>query len=157
MQYTIGQHLNYRKAGFVLAALLQKYREVILYVFFGGLTTVVNWVSYWFLADILHAGYLWATVIAQGLSILFAYVTNRKWVFESQARGFKGILGEMLRFFGARALSFFLDVGCMYAGVDLLRLNDKLMKLLSNVIIVIVNYAFSKLFVFRRRQGAGKA
>lgn len=126
-------------------------------MFFGGLTTAVNWVSYWILADVLHVEYLWATVIAQVLAILFAYVTNRKWVFESQAQGFKGILGEMLRFFGARAVSFFLDVGCMYAGVDLLHINDKFMKLLSNVIIVIVNYVFSKLFVFRRREGAGKA
>lgn len=135
----------------LLLDLFKKYREVILYVFFGGLTTVVNWVSYWLLADVAHVDYLWSTVIAQVLAILFAYVTNRTWVFESKVTGFKGVLGEMLRFFGARVVSLFLDLGCMYVGVDLLHLNDKLMKLLSNVVIVVANYVFSKLFVFKKQ------
>ena len=64
-----------------------KYRELILYVVFGVLTTLVNWVSYWLLADLLHVDYMAATFIAQVLSILFAYVTNRRWVFESKVRG----------------------------------------------------------------------
>lgn len=136
----------------LLLDLFKKYREVILYVFFGGLTTVVNWVSYWFLADVAHVGYLWSTVAAQVLAILFAYITNRVWVFESKVTGFKGILGEMLRFFGARIISLFIDLGCMYVGVDLLRLNDKLMKLLANVVVVIVNYIFSKVFIFKKQE-----
>lgn len=137
-----------------MVALFKKYREVILYVFFGGLTTVVNWVSYWFCADIIHMDYLWSTVVAQVLAILFAYVTNRIWVFESKVHGFREIMKEMLRFFSARLVSFFIDLGCMYVGVDLLHINDKLMKLLSNVVIVITNYVFSKLFVFRNKSEA---
>ena len=58
-------------------SLFLKYKELILYVFFGGLTTLVNWGSYWILADLFHVPYLWATAIAQIASILFAYVTNR--------------------------------------------------------------------------------
>ncbi len=135
-----------------MAALFRKYREVILYVFFGVLTTLVNWGSYWALADVLHIPYLASTVIAQILAILFAYVTNRKWVFESKAHGFKEILGEMLRFFSARGVSLLLDLGCMYLGVDLLHINDKLMKLLANVVVVAANYVFSKLFVFRKEK-----
>ena len=106
-----------------------KYKELILYVFFGGLTTLVNWGSYWFLADLSHVPYLWATAIAQILSILFAYVTNRKWVFESKAKGFGPVFWEMVRFFGCRAVSFVLD---------------------SNVIVILANYVFSKVFVFRK-------
>ena len=138
----------------VLKSLFLKYKELILYVFFGGLTTLVNWAGYWLLADVFHVPYLWATAIAQILSILFAYVTNRIWVFESKAKGFSAVFWEMVRFFGCRAASFVLDLLCMRIGVGGLHVNDMVMKLLSNVIVVIVNYVFSKLIVFRKpKQG----
>ncbi len=138
----------------LLKSLFLKYRELILYVFFGGLTTLVNWAGYWLLADVFHVPYLWATAIAQVLSILFAYVTNRIWVFESKAKGFSAVFWEMVRFFGCRAASFVLDLLCMRIGVGGLHVNDMVMKLLSNVIVVIVNYVFSKLIVFRNpKQG----
>ena len=128
-----------------------KYRELILYVVFGVLTTLVNWVSYWLLADLLHVDYMAATFIAQVLSILFAYVTNRRWVFESKGRGVKGVALEMAKFFGARGASLVLDLAAMYLGVTLLRIDDKLMKLISNGIIIAANYVFSKLFVFKKQ------
>ena len=133
-----------------IKSLFLKYKELILYVFFGGLTTLVNWGSYWVLADVFHVPYLWATAIAQILSILFAYVTNRVWVFESRAKGFTAVFWEMVRFFGCRGASFVLDLVCMRVGVGGLHINDKVMKLLSNVIVIIVNYVFSKVFVFRK-------
>lgn len=128
-----------------------KYRELILYVVFGVLTTLVNWVSYWLLADLLHVDYMAATFIAQVLSILFAYVTNRRWVFESKVRGVKGVALEMAKFFGARGASLVLDLAAMYLGVTLLRIDDKLMKLIANGIIIAANYVFSKLFVFKKQ------
>ena len=138
----------------LLKSLFLKYRELILYVVFGGLTTLVNWAGYWLLADVFRVPYLWATAIAQILSILFAYVTNRIWVFESKAKGFSAVFWEMVRFFGCRAASFVLDLLCMRIGVGGLHVNDMVMKLLSNVIVVIVNYVFSKLIVFRKpKQG----
>ena len=133
-----------------MKSLFLKYKELILYVFFVVLTTLVNWGSYWVLADIFHVPYLWATAIAQILSILFAYVTNRVWVFESRAKGFTAVFWEMVRFFGCRGASFVLDLVCMRVGVGGLHVNDKVMKLLSNVIVIIVNYVFSKVFVFRK-------
>ena len=136
--------------------LFVKYRELILYVFFGGLTTLVNWGLYWLLANPLGVPYLWATAIAQIASILFAYVTNRIWVFQSKAGGFREVSLEMLRFFGARGVSFFLDLGCMYVGVDLLHINDTWMKLLANILVIIANYVFSKVFVFRKGREKSK-
>lgn len=135
-----------------MKALLIKYKELILYVFFGGLTTLVNWGMYWLLNDVVHMHYLWATAIAYISSVLFSYVTNRIWVFESKVRGLKGILTEMTKFFMSRGATFLLDLLCMYVGVDLLQVNDKLMKLLSNVIVIIVNYILSKLFIFRKKE-----
>ena len=133
-----------------LKDLFYKYKELILYVFFGGLTTLVNWGGYWLLADLFHVPYLCATAIAQIVSILFAYVTNRIWVFESKAKGVAAVFWEMVRFFGCRGASFVLDLLCMRVGVGALHINDKVMKLLSNVIVIIVNYVFSKVFVFRK-------
>lgn len=129
--------------------LWKKYREMILYVVFGGFTTLVNWGMYFLFADFVKMPYLWATALAQVAAILFAYITNRIWVFQSKVRDVKGILLEMLRFFGCRGLSLLMDVGCMYVGVDLLHFDDGWMKLLSNVIVIALNYVFSKLLIFR--------
>lgn len=130
-----------------------KYKELILYVFFGGLTTLVNWGLYTLLVDFCKVPYLWSTALAQIAAILFAYVTNRIWVFKSKVSGACGIALEMAKFFSCRAASFFLDLGCMYVGVDLLHIEDKWMKLLANVIIIVVNYVLSKLFIFRKAAG----
>lgn len=135
-----------------MKALFLKYKEMILYVFFGGLTTLVNWGLYWVLVNWFGVHFLVSTVIAQIASILFAYVTNRIWVFESKVHGFRGIALEMLRFFGCRGVSILLDLGCMKVGVDILHIDDTWMKLLSNVVVVIVNYVFSKVFIFRKPQ-----
>lgn len=133
-----------------LKELIIKYKEIILYVFFGGLTTLVNWGSYAVLANLFKVDYLVSTAIAWFISVLFAYVTNRTWVFESKAKGVKAISLEIISFFGFRLLSGFMDMGLMYLGVDIIGINHNLMKLLSNVVVVIANYVFSKLFIFRK-------
>ena len=136
---------------------LLKYKEIILYVFFGGLTTLVNWTSYLLLVSLMGgakntAAVMAATVISQVLSILFAYFTNRKWVFESKVRGAKAIAGEMTKFFGCRGVSILLDMLVMFIGVSVLNVNDAVMKLLSNILIIIVNYLFSKVFIFKNKK-----
>ena len=110
--------------------IFKKYRELILYVFFGGLTTLVDWVSYWLMTDIIHVPYMAAAFLSQIFSILFAYVTNRSFVFESKVRGARAVAVEMIKFFGARGASLLLNM-------------------LASVLVIIANYIFSKLFVFR--------
>lgn len=132
--------------------LLLKYREPVLYVFFGVLTTLVDWLSYWVMTDLLRVPYMAAAFLSQVISILFAYVTNRRFVFESRVRGFRGILGEMAKFFGARGVSLLMNMAVMYAGVDLLHMNDKLIKVIASVLVIVANYIFSKLFVFRKKE-----
>lgn len=137
-----------------LKRLFQRNREVVLYVFFGGLTTLVNWGTNYLAVQVCaNAGVQTAMVpaaIAQVISILFAYVTNRKWVFKSKKSGADEILKEAGSFFGFRALSAVIDVLFMYVTVDRLGWSNSLMKLIANVFIVIVNYIFSKLVVFRK-------
>lgn len=134
--------------------LYNKYKEIILYIIFGGLTTVVNWGGYLIIVRLMGgaSNAAAATAIAEFISILFAYVTNRKWVFESTAHGFKEIIEEMVKFFGARLFSAILDVVLMYIFATKLGFNDTIMKLIANVIIIVVNYVASKLFVFKKEK-----
>ena len=131
--------------------LMKKYREVILYLIFGVLTTLVNIVSYFLLTDIAGVNYLLSNVIAWVLSVLFAYGTNRVWVFQSQAKGTAAILKEMVSFFGARLFSGGLDMGIMFVCVSLIGLPDGVIKILSNVLVIVLNYLFSKLWIFKKR------
>ena len=80
----------------MIRKLMDKYRDVIPYLVFGVLTTIVNIVAYWVCAHPLHLGIMVSTVIAWVLSVLFAYVTNRKWVFHSEASGAGEILREII-------------------------------------------------------------
>lgn len=134
-----------------MRTLFEKYRELILYVFFGGLTTLVDWASYWMMTDLLHVPYMAAAFLSQVFSILFAYVTNRRFVFESRVRGVRAVAVEMVKFFGARGVSLLLNMLVMFLGVDLLHGNDKAVKIAASVLVVIANYIFSKLFVFRNK------
>lgn len=130
--------------------LLVKYRELILYLMFGVLTTVVNYVSYLIFAPLFETTTI-PTVIAWVLSVVFAYFTNRVWVFQSHAKGAAALFREVLSFFGARLLSGVIDVGIMWVFADRMGLNDKIVKLASNVFVVIFNYVASKLVIFRKK------
>lgn len=130
--------------------LLVKYRELILYLVFGVLTTAVNYVSYLIFAPLFETTTI-PTVIAWVLSVVFAYFTNRVWVFQSHAKGAAALFREVLSFFGARLLSGVIDVGIMWVFADRMGLNDKIVKLASNVFVVIFNYVASKLVIFRKK------
>ncbi len=133
-----------------LRELFIKYRELLSYLFFGVLTTVVNYVSYLLLAPFFGTTTI-PTAIAWVLSVAFAYLTNRRWVFRSQAKGAAAILREAGSFVGARLISGVIDVGIMWVFADRLGFNDKLVKLASNVFVVIFNYIASKLIIFRKK------
>lgn len=133
-----------------IVRLIKKYRELILYGIFGVLTTVVNIVTYMVCYNRLGISNVVSNVIAWILSVLFAYVTNKIWVFESRAMEPKVLLYEMGSFFGCRLATGLLDLAIMYVAVDLLALNSMWMKCISNVLVIIANYVASKLFIFKK-------
>ena len=135
--------------------LFARYREQIAYVFFGGLTTFVNTVAY-FVMERAGMDTVPATALAQVLAVLFAYVTNKRYVFRSRTRGLTELLREMGSFFACRAVSFFLDIGIMWVTVDVWGWPGLLMKLISNVVIIVVNYLASKLLIFNKGKGADR-
>ena len=132
--------------------LYKKYKEIIMYLIFGGLTTLVNIVAYFILARLLNIETVASTIIALIVSILFAYITNKIFVFESKTHNKKDLLREMISFFACRALSGVMDVAIMYVTVDLWHFNDIIMKIISNIIVIIVNYVFSKLIIFKKKK-----
>jgi len=129
---------------------LEKYADVIPYIFFGGCTTLVNIIVYWFLAHPLGMATIPATIVAWCAAVLFAYLTNRRWVFYSTARGQSELLKELGSFFACRLATGVLDWACMYVFVDLLFINDMLIKILANILVIILNYIASKKVIFKK-------
>lgn len=135
-----------------LVSLYDKYREVWLYLFFGFLTTVINFLVYEVFTKLFDVKYSISNVIAWILSVTFAYIVDRNIVFESQKNKITDIIKEIVLFFGARIMSLIIDMILMYIGVELLLVNDTVVKIISNIVVIIVNYLISKLIVFNRRK-----
>lgn len=136
---------------------LKKHRSVILYVIFGGMTTVIDWtvsfLLYYFWGEAIDATPILlhgANVIAWVAAVTFAYVTNRSWVFDSKRRGFVPIVCELAAFAGGRVLTLLLQEIIMGVFCTWLGLNEYLFKLIAAVLVVILNYFISKLLVFRK-------
>ncbi len=126
--------------------LIYKNKEILLYLIFGVLTTVVNIVAYYISAELLGIHYLISNALAWFLSVLFAYITNRKYVFNSHN---KKVIKEMISFFGSRLATGVLDMTLMWTLVNNHLLNDMISKVVVNVIVIVLNYILSKLVVFK--------
>lgn len=126
--------------------LSDRLKEIVNYIIVGGLTTVVSLLSY-YLFRIFIENYLVCTILSWVCAVLFAYVTNRIFVFKSN----NSILKEFPAFVGSRLLSLLSEIAFMYLLVDLIKINDKTSKLIVQFIILILNYVFSKIFVFRNK------
>ena len=129
--------------------LLKKYKFIILYGIFGVLTTIINIVTYALCYDMFNISNVVSNIIAWILSVLFAFITNKIWVFESKCFDFKIFIKELWNFIVCRLATGALDLGIMYVGVDLLKGPALILKIASNIIVIILNYVMSKLFVFK--------
>lgn len=129
--------------------LYKKYKEILLYLFFGVLTTIVSLSTYYFFSEILEIHYLISNVFSWIFAVLFAYITNRLWVFKIKNNDIKSILKEMFAFINCRLLSGAIDMVVMFLLVDILIVNSMYAKLITQIIVVILNYIFSKLIVFK--------
>lgn len=132
-----------------------RYKKIILYIFFGGLTTLINIATYYIFKNYVfaHLPYLANTLgnaIAWLFSVLFAFITNKVWVFESKSWHRTIVIKEIISFFGFRLATGLLDMGIMIIGVDFFRFNDLITKILSNILVLISNYIGSKFFIFKK-------
>ena len=142
-----------------IRALLQAYREQILYLFFGGLTTAVDWgisfllYRFWIdayspIAGAVHLADLFAWLAA----VLFAFFTNRIWVFRSTRRGFRPVAKELMEFAGGRVFTLLIQEAIIAIFVTGLGWNKYLFRIPAAVLVIILNYIISKLFVFKKNK-----
>ena len=148
-----------------IKSLFIKYKELITYVIFGVLTTFVNFFAFWLFTQMLgEALYLVNNAIAWVVGVAFAYVTNKLFVFESKGWSLKTISKELTGFLGARIFSFLVEEGGMFLFISFLGMGTKaisfagititgqfIVKILLAVIVVILNYIFSKFFIFKKK------
>lgn len=157
-----------------MVSFYKKYKELILYIVFGVLTTLVNIVVYWLMYDKSHMSNVLSTVTAWILSVLFAYITNKLFVFESKSFAARLLLAEMGSFFLCRLLTGLMDLGIMYLFVDMditgfantfftIHIANSweftvsfaiVVKVASNVLVVILNYIASRLLIFKKKEKA---
>ena len=129
----------------------KKLKEIISYLIFGGLSTAVNIISFYILEKIFNWPYLYANALAISSSILFAYVTNKRFVFESHTDSFQATLREFLSFISFRLASGIIDMLSMWLLVELIHLTVMESKLLIQFIVIVLNYLFSKFYIFKSK------
>ncbi|MDD9138252.1 GtrA family protein [Fructobacillus sp. CRL 2054] len=133
-----------------LIDLYKKYEETILYLFFGGATFVVSVASYALFSAIWHWDYTWAYIASWFLAVLFAYLTNRIWVFKSEVKDLPGLFREIWQFYLARIVTGILGWLILAFGVRILHQNDLIWNGIQNIFVIISNYVLSKLYIFKK-------
>ena len=134
--------------GIKLKSIIIKNKEYILYLIFGILTTLVNFFIYYLFTYILKVNYLISNCLAWLSAVIFAFVTNKTIVFNNYNISLKIIVKEIVNFIKCRLISGFIEVIGLFIIVDKLNIMDMLAKVLIGVIVIILNYIFSKTFVF---------
>ena len=130
--------------------LFVKHYDIISYLFFGVLTTVVNYLIYLPCYNLLHFSASVSNVIAWVFAVAFAYLTNKPFVFKSHDWSAKTVVPELTKFVGSRIVSGVLETAIIFVTVDVLGWNGNVMKLVTSVLVVIFNYVASKLLVFKK-------
>ena len=134
-----------------LKKLIVKYYDILAYLVFGVLTTVVNYLVYLPCYNLLGLPAVVSNVIAWVVAVAFAYVTNKPFVFRSHDWSAKTVVPELTKFVGTRVASGGMESAIIWIAVDLLGGNGNLWKLVTSVLVVILNYIGSKLLVFRKK------
>ena len=128
----------------------QKHREVLLYLFFGFVTTVISVSVYWLGADVLGVDPLIANVFSWILAVLVAFLSNRTYVFHAETENREVFLKQILSFYGGRVFTLLVEELILFVGIKLLAFPNLPVKIVAQVVIVILNYVISKLFVFKK-------
>jgi len=132
--------------------LIKKHHMLAAYVLWGIITTLVNLVTYFICTNVLYWNYLLSNLTAWILAVLFAFFVNKILVFHANNWHKGALLGELGKFVGARVFSFLCESFLLWLGVAVMHLPDGIIKILVGVIVIAMNYIFSKLFIFRGKE-----
>lgn len=133
-----------------IAGFIVKYREVLIYLIVGILTTIVSIASYYLFSHSLQINYLISNFFSWICAVIFAYFTNKTWVFQNRNYDISYLKKEFISFTGSRVLTLLIDMLIMFVIVTLLNMNDMIGKIIVQVVVTILNYVFSKFFVFKK-------
>ncbi len=131
---------------------LKRHADVLTYLFFGGLTTVVNYLVYLPCYNLFHLSGAASNGIAWAVAVVFAFLTNKPFVFKSHDWSWNLVLPELAKFVGCRLGSGLTETAIIFITVDLLTWSGNWMKLITSILVVILNYFGSKLLVFRKKE-----
>lgn len=127
----------------------KKNKEMLLYLFFGFLSFVVNVILYGLFYEIFHINELIANIFSWIITVVFAFFTNRIWVFESSTDSFKAFMKQMIAFYQGRLVTLVIEEIILFVFITVLAMNSIVVKIAAQVIVIVLNYVFSKLFVFK--------
>ena len=131
--------------------LIEKYWDILTYLFFGVLTTMVNYLVYLPCYNMLHWSAGVSNVLAWVVAVAFAFLTNKPWVFKSHDWSWKVVWPELTKFIGCRIGSGLLETGIIVLFVDMLHWNGNIVKIATAVLVIVLNYIGSKLLVFKKK------
>lgn len=134
-----------------IRALVKKNRDVLSYLFFGVLTTLVNYAVYLPVYNLLHVSAAVSNILSWVAAVAFAYLTNKPFVFQSHDWSRRTVVPELTKFVSCRIASGAMETVILFLTVDLLHWNGNLWKLVTQVLVVVLNYVASKLVVFRKK------
>lgn len=132
--------------------LYNKYKELVLYIVFGVLTTVINFVVYILCNKVMGIDAIISNVIAWIMSVVFAFVTNKLYVFDSKVVEIKFVVKEFTEFTLSRGATGVMDIALFYVLVSIMGINDLISKVIIGVIVTVLNYVLSKLYIFKREK-----
>ena len=135
----------------MLKELYFKYKEVINYLFFGGCTFLVSVISFYLFNKVLFLNEHVSNILSWILAVLFAYITNKAFVFESKTNTKEELLKEIGSFFGARLFTLGVEELILLIFVNMLNFDAMYIKIFAQVIVILANYVLSKLFVFKKK------
>ena len=136
----------------LISALYKKYEDIILYLFWGAMAFFLNIILYLVFTDFLYMDEMVANILDWLLCVLFAYTTNRTFVFKSKINTKDGILKEFFKFFSMRVVSGLMDIGLFFLMVSVLFIDDIVSKLVTQVVVIVSNYLFSKFYIFAKKK-----
>ena len=128
-----------------------KYKEGLLYLFFGGCTTLINILTF-FICRQIELSIVVSNIIAWVVAVIFAFITNKLIVFDSKNMDKKVVMKETISFFIARIITLGIDMGIIYLMIDVMKIHEMISKVVANIVVIIVNYIFSKLFIFKKEK-----
>lgn len=135
-----------------LIKIYRRHKEAVDYLFWGGVTFVLSMVLFYLFANVMNIYEQIANVISWIICVIFAYLTNRTFVFSSKVKGIKNIFNEFKNFVTARLLTLVMENAILFIMIDLLTINNMISKLVGQFMVIVSNYFLSKWWIFKKKK-----